>query len=148
MNRNEVPALKQIEQISIVAPQIRSRFPIPFYFMNEVPNATSRIELYFDAGTINGKIGLASAVSGLLLSGTDKLNSTQIHTELDNLGAYTDVSIGHESVIVTLYGLKEKLPEITTLFIQSLTNADFKQKEIYELIAVFLLNENSPKTFS
>ena len=96
MNRNEVPALKQIEQISIVAPQIRSRFPIPFYFMNEVPNATSRIELYFDAGTINGKIGLASAVSGLLLSGTDKLNSTQIHTELDNLGAYTDVSIGHE----------------------------------------------------
>ena len=135
MNRNEVPALKQIEQISIVAPQIRSRFPIPFYFMNEVPNATSRIELYFDAGTINGKIGLASAVSGLLLSGTDKLNSTQIHTELDNLGAYTDVSIGHESVIVTLYGLKEKLPEITTLFIQSLTNADFKQKEIDELIA-------------
>ena len=135
MNRNEVPALKQIEQISIVAPQIRSRFPIPFYFMNEVPNATSRIELYFDAGTINGKIGLASAVSGLLLSGTDKLNSTQIHTELDNLGAYTDVSIGHESVIVTLYGLKEKLPEITALFIQSLTNADFKQKEIDELIA-------------
>lgn len=135
MNRNEVPALKQIEQISIVAPQIRSRFPIPFYFMNEVPNATSRIELYFDAGTINGKIGLASAVSGLLLSGTDKLNSTQIHTELDNLGAYTDVSIGHESVIVTLYGLKEKLPEITALFIQSLINADFKQNEIDELIA-------------
>lgn len=135
MNRNEVPELKQIEHISIVAPQISSGFPIPFYFMKEVPNSTSRIELYFDAGTLNGKVGLASAVSGLLLSGTDKWNSTQIHTELDNLGAYTDVSIGHESVIVTLYGLKEKLVEITSLFVESLTNADFKQKEIAELIA-------------
>lgn len=135
MNRSITPELNQIEHISIIAPQKLSKFPVPFYFMQEIPNATSRIELYFDAGTVNGKIGLASSVSGLLLSGTEKMNSMQIHTELDNLGAYTDVSIGHESVIVTLYGLKDKLLEITSLFIQSLVNADFKQKEIDELIA-------------
>jgi predicted Zn-dependent peptidase len=135
MNRQDVPELNQIEKISIVAPQISSKFPIPFYFMKEVPNATSRIELYFNAGTINGKIGLASAVSGLLLSGTNEMNSTQIHTELDNLGAYTDVSIGHESAIVTLYGLNERLVEITSLFIKSIFNADFKQQEIDELLA-------------
>jgi predicted Zn-dependent peptidase len=63
------------------------------------------------------------------------MNSTQIHTELDNLGAYTDVSIGHESTIVTLYGLNEKLVEITSLFIKSISNANFKQQEIDELLA-------------
>jgi predicted Zn-dependent peptidase len=135
MNRKEAPELNQVEHISLVAPQIIREFPVPFYFMKEIPNATSRIELYFNAGTINGKIGLASAVSGLLLSGTNVKNSTQIHTELDNLGAYTDISIGHESVIVTLYGLNEKLSEITSLFLDSILNADFKQKEIDELIA-------------
>jgi predicted Zn-dependent peptidase len=135
MNRIEAPELKKIDHISLVAPQLSTGFPVPFYFMKEVPNATARIELYFNAGTINGKIGLASAVSGLLLSGTKDKNSTQIHTELDNLGAYTDVSIGHESAIVTLYGLNEKLSEITSLFIESVLNADFKQKEIEELIA-------------
>ena len=135
MNRNEAPELSQIDHISLVAPQIISKFPLPFFFMKEVPNATSRIELYFNAGTINGKVGLASLVSGLLLSGTNDKNSTQIHTELDNLGAYTDISIGHESAIVTLYGLKEKLAEITSLFVYSMLNADFKQKEIDELLA-------------
>jgi zinc protease len=135
MNRKEAPELNQVEHISLVAPQIFREFPMPFFFMKEVPNATSRIELYFNAGTINGKIGLASAVSGLLLSGTKDKNSTQIHTELDNLGAYTDVSIGHESAIITLYGLNEKLSEITSLFVESMASADFKQKEIDELFA-------------
>lgn len=135
MNRKKGPELNQVEHISLIAPQIINQSPVPFYFMKEVPNSTSRIELYFNAGTINGKIGLASAVSGLLLSGTQDKNSTQIHTDLDNLGAYTDVSIGHESVIVTLYGLNEKLSEITSLFIDYISNADFKQEEIDELIA-------------
>ena len=135
MNRNEAPELNQINHISLVAPQISSKFPVPFYFMKEVPNATSRLELYFNAGTLNGKIGLASVVSGLILSGTKDKNSTQIHTELDNLGAYTDASIGHESSIITLYGLNEKLAEIASLYVHSLTNADFNQKEIDELIS-------------
>jgi len=135
MNRSEAPKLKQTEHISIIAPKISSKFPVPFYYMKEVPNATSRLELYFNAGTIHGKIGLASVVSGLLLSGTKDMNSTEIHTKLDNLGAYTDVSIVHESVIITLYGLNDHLTEISSLYINSLSNTDFKQNEIDELLA-------------
>ena len=133
VNRILAPELNQIDSISFVAPEIRTEFAIPLFVMRQVPNATSRIELYFNAGSINGKTGLASLVSGLLLSGTDKMNSTEIHTELDNLGGFHDISLGHESVVISLYGLNDKLPEILSLFCQSLCAVNFSDSEIQEL---------------
>ncbi len=133
VDRSQTPELKQIDSIDFVAPEIRTEFPIPFFVQKQVPNATSRIELYFNAGSTNGKIGLASLVSGLLLSGTDKMNSTEIHTELDNLGGFHDISLGHESVVVSLYGLNDKLAELLVLFCQSISAVTFSESEIQEL---------------
>jgi predicted Zn-dependent peptidase len=133
VDRSQTPELKQIDSIDFVAPEIRTEFPVPFFVQKQVPNATSRIELYFNAGSTNGKIGLASLVSGLLLSGTEKMNSTEIHTELDNLGGFHDISLGHESVVVSLYGLNDKLAELLTLFCQSVSAVTFSETEIQEL---------------
>ncbi len=133
VDRLQTPDLKQIDSINFVAPEIRTEFPIPFFVQKQVPNATSRIELYFNAGSTNGKIGLASLVSGLLLSGTDNMNSTEIHTELDNLGGFHDISLGHESVVVSLYGLNDKLAELLVLFCQSISAVTFSESEIQEL---------------
>ena len=133
VDRSQTPELKQIDSIDFVAPEIRTEFPVPFFVQKQVPNATSRIELYFNAGSTNGKIGLASLVSGLLLSGTEKMNSTEIHTELDNLGGFHDISLGHESVVISLYGLNDKLKELLSLFSQSLSEVDFSETEIQEL---------------
>ena len=133
VDRSQTPELKQIDSIDFVAPEIRTEFPVPFFVQKQVPNATSRIELYFNAGSTNGKIGLASLVSGLLLSGTDKMNSTEIHTELDNLGGFHDISLGHESVVVSLYGLNDKLAELLVLFCQSFSAVTFSESEIQEL---------------
>ncbi len=133
VDRSQTPELKQIDSIDFVAPEIRTEFPIPFFVQKQVPNATSRIELYFNAGSTNGKIGLASLVSGLILSGTDKMNSTEIHTELDNLGGFHDISLGHESVVVSLYGLNDKLAELVVLFCQSFSAVTFSESEIQEL---------------
>ncbi len=133
VDRSQTPELKQIDSIDFVAPEIRTEFPVPFFVQKQVPNATSRIELYFNAGSTNGKIGLASLVSGLLLSGTDKMNSTEIHTELDNLGGFHDISLGHESVVLSLYGLNDKLAELLVLFCQSISAVTFSESEIQEL---------------
>lgn len=133
LDRTQTPELQQVDSISLIEPQKRSEFPIPFYFMNRVPNATSRIELYFNAGSIKGKTGLASLVSGLLLSGTKNQTSTEIHTALDNLGGFQDITLGHESVVVTLYGLNDKLVEILELYCKSLREATFSDSEINEL---------------
>ena len=133
VDRSQTPDLKQIDSIDFVAPEIRTEFAVPFFVQKQVPNATSRVELYFNAGSTNGKIGLASLVSGLLLSGTEKMNSTEIHTELDNLGGFHDISLGHESVVVSLYGLNDKLKELLSLFSQSLSEVNFSESEIQEL---------------
>ena len=133
VDRSQTPELKQIDSIDFVAPEIRAEFPVPFFAQKQVPNATSRIELYFNAGSTNGKIGLASLVSGLLLSGTDKMTSTEIHTELDNLGGFHDISLGHESVVISLYGLNDKLAELMVLFCQSISEVTFSETEIQEL---------------
>lgn len=133
LNRSQVPELHQVESISLIEPQLRKEFPIPFYFMNRVPNATSRIELYFNAGSTKGKTGLASMVSGLLLSGTKNKTSTEIHTALDDLGGFHDVTLGHESVVVTLFGLNDKLIEIIKLYSNCLKEAIFSENEINEL---------------
>ena len=133
VDRSKTPDLKQIDSIDFVAPEIRTEFAVPFFVQKQVPNATSRVELYFNAGSTNGKIGLASLVSGLLLSGTEKMNSTEIHTELDNLGGFHDISLGHESVVVSLYGLNDKLKELLSLFSQSLSEVNFSESEIQEL---------------
>jgi len=133
VDRSQTPELKQIDSIDFVAPEIRTEFPVPFFLQKQVPNATSRIELYFNAGSTNGKIGLASLVSGLLLSGTEKMNSTEIHTELDNLGGFHDISLGHESVVISLYGLNDKLNELLSLFSRSLSEVNFSETEIQEL---------------
>jgi predicted Zn-dependent peptidase len=133
VDRSQTPDLKQIDSIDFVAPEIRTEFAVPFFVQKQVPNATSRVELYFNAGSTNGKIGLASLVSGLLLSGTEKMNSTEIHTELDNLGGFHDISLGHESVVVSLYGLNDKLKELLSIFSQSLSEVNFSESEIQEL---------------
>src|SRR5574343_170800 len=86
LNRKETPAILPIEKINFVKPQI---FDISsstkLFFMKEVPNETTRLDLYFDAGTIKGDIGIASFVNGLLLSGTKEKSSIQINSEIQNL---------------------------------------------------------------
>jgi predicted Zn-dependent peptidase len=133
MDRTKAPDLVEISSISLVEPAKRKEFPVPFYTMDQIPNSTSRIELYFNAGSIKGKVGLASVVSGLLLSGTDKMSSTEIHSALDDLGGFHDVSLGHESVVVSLYGLNDKLFQIIRLYCESLINVTFYENEIREL---------------
>jgi predicted Zn-dependent peptidase len=61
------------------------------------------------------------------------MNSTEIHTELDNLGGFHDISLGHESVVISLYGLNDKLKELLSLFSRSLSEVNFSETEIQEL---------------
>lgn len=133
MDRTIAPDLVEISSISLIEPNKRIDFPIPFYVMDQVPNSTSRIELYFNAGSTQGKVGLASIVSGLLLSGTEKMSSTEIHSALDDLGGFQDVTLGHESVVVSLFGLNNNLFEIIHLYCESLKNVAFYETEIHEL---------------
>ncbi|MFN6013967.1 MAG: hypothetical protein ACK47F_04690, partial [Flavobacteriales bacterium] len=104
LNRTITPELQQIDKIDFVKPQI---FDISgetkLFFMQEVPNDTARLDLYFDAGTVNGKTGIASFVNGLLLSGTTMKTSIQINSEIDGLGGFFESGVSNENAGVTMY---------------------------------------------
>lgn len=135
LNRKNPPSLGELTDISFVTPELVKCTPdLPLYWMKKVPNATSRIDFYFNAGTTKGSNVISAITSGLLFSGTKDKTSTQIHNELDNLGAYFDVGLGFESAIVTFYALKEQLPAVVKLFVEIMENANFPEHEVEELI--------------
>jgi zinc protease len=135
LNRKNPPSLGELTDISFVTPELVKCTPsLPLYWMKKVPNATSRIDFYFDAGTTVGSNVISALASGLLFSGTKDKTSTQIHNELDSLGAYFDVGLGFETAIVTFYALNEQLPAVVKLFVEMMDNATFPSTEVKELI--------------
>ena len=135
LNRKSPPSLGELTDITFVTPELVKCTPsLPLYWMKKVPNATSRIDFYFDAGTTVGSNVISALTSGLLFSGTKDKTSTQIHNELDSLGAYFDVGLGFETAIVTFYALNEQLPAVVKLFVEMMDNATFPSTEVEELI--------------
>jgi predicted Zn-dependent peptidase len=135
IKRKNAPSLKAIEKINFISPvKIQLGEHTPYFWMKEVPNETARLDFIFHAGTTRGSNLISSLVAGLLFSGTDKKTSTDIHNELDDLGAFFDVGLGHESVLVSFYALKKNILEVFKIFEDALEHVNFPQNEIDELI--------------
>ena len=135
IKRKNAPSLKAIENINFISP-VKNQLGehTPFFWMKEVPNETARLDFIFHAGTTRGSNLISSLVAGLLISGTDKKTSTDIHNELDDLGAFFDVGLGHESVLVSFYALKKNILSVFKIFEDALEHVNFPQNEIDELI--------------
>ncbi|MFN5879201.1 MAG: insulinase family protein, partial [Flavobacteriales bacterium] len=135
LNRTITPELQQIDKIDFVKPQI---FDISgetkLFFMQEVPNDTARLDLYFDAGTVNGKTGIASFVNGLLLSGTTMKTSIQINSEIDGLGGFFESGVSNENAVVTMYSLRENLLPILRIMKDAIQNLALHDHEVEEQI--------------
>lgn len=135
IKRKNAPRLKAIENINFISPvKIQLGEHTPFFWMKEVPNETARLDFIFHAGTTRGSNLISSLVAGLLFSGTDKKTATDIHNELDDLGAFFDVGLGHESVLVSFYALKKNILAVFRIFEDALEHVNFSQNEIDELI--------------
>ena len=135
LNRTISPEVKQIDKIDFVKPQIFDiSKDVKLFFMKEVPNETARLDLYFDAGTINGDTGIASFVNGMLLSGTDEKTSTQINNEIDELGGFFESGVSNENAVVTMYSLRENVLPILKVMTNAIQNLVFHQHEVEELV--------------
>ncbi|NBR13814.1 MAG: insulinase family protein [Flavobacteriales bacterium] len=135
LNRTIAPEIRELDEIKFIAPQktiIGNH--TSFIWMKDVPNATSRIDFYFDAGSAKGSNVISSLTAGLILAGTEQKSSTQIHNELDDLGAYFDASLNHEHSLLSFYALNDQMLSVIDLFEETIENASFPQHEIEELI--------------
>lgn len=135
LNRKITPELKEIDKIDFIEPKIFDiAKDVKLFFMKEVPNDTARLDLYFDAGTIKGEVGVASFVNGLLLSGTNDKSSIQINSEMDGLGGFYESGISNENSVITVYSLRENLIPILHILKDAIQNLAFHQHEVEELI--------------
>ncbi|MFM7472663.1 MAG: insulinase family protein, partial [Crocinitomicaceae bacterium] len=130
-DRKTPPKISENHQIKFESPKVikLSKFCNAFW-LNNVPNETSRIDLYFDAGSVYTKPVVASITAAMLLTGNEKLSSQKIHEKLDFYGAYFDVEVTHYNCIVHLYALKENLVNVLTTFIEALNNMGCLEREL------------------
>ena len=135
INRTLTPSLKEIDKIDFIKPAIFDiSSSVKLYSMSEVPNQTSRLDLYFNAGTILGEIGTASFVNSLLLSGTNSKTSIEINNEMDSLGAFFESSVSNENAMVSIYALKENMLAVLSILKDAIQHLAFHEHEVTELV--------------
>ena len=136
INRLNQPDLVELEQIEFVEPiKYQLTDKVNLYHMKDVPNETTRLDLYFDAGKCKGSIGIPSFVNGLLLSGTIEKTSIQINGEINSLGGFFDSGVAMENSVISIYCLKENLKEIFNTLINAIQKTAFIEKEVKEYLA-------------
>lgn len=133
--RTHAPEIHELESISFVKPSI---LPLNDYahvfWMKEVADETARFEFHFDAGTIRGEKKVAGFVNSLLFSGTKDKESTQIHEELDALGAFIDQEIAQELAIISLYCLRSNAEAALRIFLDAIEHVSFDESEVSDLL--------------
>ena len=135
LNRNTAPRTQKIQQIDFIRPkEIGITDTVKLLWMENVPNQTSRIDLYFDAGLRKDRNIIVTLCSSLLLSGTHQNSSTEIHDQMDHLGAYFDIGLSHEGLLISIYALKTNIYEAFQIICDAIENAVFPEEEIKEKI--------------
>jgi predicted Zn-dependent peptidase len=136
LNRTLQPELKSIDKIDFVTPrQFDIAANTKLYFMKDVSDETSRLDLYFAAGTVLAKPVISSLVNGLLLSGTPTKSSIQINEEIDALGGFYESNVSHENAVVSIYALRENLLPVLRIVVDAIANVAFFDSEVKELIS-------------
>lgn len=135
LDRTVAPEIKEVEEVKFIYPKFEKVTEnVPFFWINDVPNATARLDFYFDAGTIRSKSLVASITAGMLFSGSNVKDSTTFHNLLDDAGAYQDISVTHEQAVVSFYGLNEQMIHIFRIFEEAMDTVVFPKSEFEELI--------------
>ena len=136
LNRTIQPDLQSIERIDFVKPIIYDiTSEVKLFFMKDVANETTRFDLYFDAGNIRAPKGTPAFVNGLLFSGTNEKNSTQINNEIDALGGFMESGLSAENSVVSMYCLRENVLPILHILTDAIDNVAFLENEVSELLA-------------
>lgn len=135
INRQVQPAILPIEEIEFLAPLHKNLGNgVFFYHTKEVQNDTTRLDLYFEAGKITSKNGIAGIVNGLLLSGTAKKTSFQIDEEIDGLGGFYESGVSMENAVVSIFCLRENLSQIVDILIDAICHVSFDEKEVKQFL--------------
>jgi predicted Zn-dependent peptidase len=141
LNRKETPILTPIEHIAFVEPASYEVSPhVKLYHLKDVPNETSRLDIYFNAGSVQGNPTLAGLTSAMLLSGTKEKSAQQIQDEINSLGGFFENGVSQENAVITVFALKENMFKIMEIIVDAIENCTFPLAEFHDI-----LNERKQK---
>lgn len=136
IDRTRAPELSKIESIHFVAPEIvRVNDRVNLYHMPHVPNDTARFDLYFNAGKIRNRQSIAAFVNGLLFSGTKTKSSVEINASINALGGFLETGLSAENAVISMYCLKEHLPQLFNVVFDAITNVSFREDEVKDFLS-------------
>lgn len=120
LDRTHTPAIGQITHVDFVAPkQLIISELVDLLWISEVDDEAVKLDLIFDAGTLQDNKIVAKLTSALLLSGTLQQTSTELSAAIDGLGGFFNVETGDEETVVTIYALRDTVMDL----VQIVTNA-------------------------
>jgi zinc protease len=130
LDRKQAPAIGQITHVDFVEPQKHQIAEhTDLLWIAEVDDEAVKLDLIFDAGTLQDKKIVAKLSSALLLSGTPQKSSTEISAAIDGLGGFFNVETGHEETVVTIYALRDTIMDIFQIVMDALENCIFPETE-------------------
>jgi zinc protease len=130
LDRKQAPAIGQISHVDFVEPQKHQIAEhTDLLWIAEVDDEAVKLDLIFDAGTLQDKKIVAKLTSALLLSGTPQKSSTEISAAIDGLGGFFNVETGHEETVVTIYALRDTIMDIFQIVMDALENCIFPESE-------------------
>lgn len=136
LDRTIAPAAEPVGHVSI--PEFSKRNlenGVPVYFLNSGDQDVLKIDIILDSGVkYETKSGSSFLVSRLLTAGTSNKSASEIATELDYFGAFTETSSGFDSISVSVYCLKKFAKPILSLLTDLLTNSSFPENEMQTVI--------------
>lgn len=113
LNRTQQPAIQQLRQLDVQAPQ---RYVLPngidLNVINVGESEVTRIDLLIGGGRWSQTQPLQALFTNRMLrEGTRSFTSAQIAEKLDYYGAWLDLSNASQHAYVTLYSLNKYLPQ-------------------------------------
>ena len=136
INRSIQPEITKINNVDFVSPkEYLVSENCSMFHMKDVTDETVRLDLYFDAGKIRGKSGIASFVNGVLLSGTAKKTTNEINEIINGLGGFYNSGVSSENAVISIYCLREHLIEIFDTILDAIQHLSFDEKEVREFLS-------------
>lgn len=101
------------------------------YCINAGDEDVIRLDIIINAGSAyQDKKLVATSTGKLLKEGTKNMSSSAIAQEIDNKGAYLDISVSKDSSSITLYSLNKHLNELLPIVGKILSEAQFPDEEV------------------
>jgi predicted Zn-dependent peptidase len=132
VDRHIAPEIKDIESLNIVEPnQYTLSNGVSVFSFDVSDQDFIKIEINFDAGTIQSDKALVAGICNKLLTeGTKKHSSQEIATKIDSYGGFFETSLTNDVASIALYTLNKHLENTLPILAEVIQEPVFDANEL------------------